>query len=53
MNTCRRCGDELPPPHNLCEDCAYDMQNELDDWAYTPSASPTERTTDHGINRDL
>lgn len=36
MNTCRRCGDELPPPYNVCEDCAYDMQNELDDWDLLP-----------------
>lgn len=36
MNTCRRYGDELPPTHNVCEDCAYDMQNELTDWGLYP-----------------
>lgn len=35
MNTCRRCGDDCPP-HDVCEDCAYDMQNERTDWGLYP-----------------
>lgn len=35
MNTCRRCGDELPPLTTSVR-CAYDMQNELNDWGLLP-----------------
>ena len=51
MNTCRRCGDELPPPHNVCEDCAYELNKRLNDWLASPTLSCTERNSDHDINR--
>ena len=38
MNTCRLLLRRTAPPHNICEDCAYDMQNELDDWDLLPIA---------------
>lgn len=36
MNECRVCGMPTDPPHNICPDCAYDVQNEIADWGLYP-----------------
>lgn len=52
MNTCRRCGGAPAlPTHDVCEDCAYDLNTRLNDWIASPTLSYTERNLDHGIDR--
>lgn len=36
MNTCRRCGEPVTPPHDLCGDCGYDTTNEINDLGLYP-----------------
>lgn len=51
MNTCRRCGGTPAlPTHDVCEDCAYDLNTRLNDWLATPALN-IEGNNDHGINR--
>lgn len=56
MNTCKLCGAEPSlPTHNVCEECAYELNKRLNDWIAAPSLaladSLAERNNDHGINR--
>lgn len=52
MNTCKLCGSEPSlPAHNVCEDCAYELNKRLNDWIASPTLSCTERNSDHDINR--
>lgn len=52
MNTCKLCGGAPTlPTHDVCEDCAYDLNKRLNDWIASPTLSHTERNNDDDLNR--